>query len=162
MDRAGTGGGGRPSDRTTRGDDVRVRLVAASGAAALVLAGCGTAGSATEGGSPEGGTPAETVDCGKVSLGQGQTTVPAAQLRCLSDASAAGSPATLAVLALTVEGDIITTTYTVVDTGRVRMIVDSTQDRFAGDGAGITQQTCDLGTAGGQVTVTNCTDPEPF
>lgn len=137
---------------------MRTRIAAAAGLTALVLGGCGTA----VGGTSDTGTPAETVDCGKVSLGQGESTVPAAELRCLADASAAGSPATLAVLALTVEGDVITTTYTVVDTGRVRMIVDTTQDAFAGDGAGITQQTCDLGTDGGQITVTNCTDPEPF
>lgn len=157
MGRAGTGDGGRPSDRTTRGDDVRARTGAAAGLAVLALAGCGTAGGTTD-----QGTPAETVDCGKVSLGQGETTIPSAQLTCLSGASAAGSPATLAVLALTTEGDVITTTYTVVDTGRVRMIIDSTQDRFAGDGAGLTQQTCDLSTDSGLISVSNCTDPEPF
>ncbi|MGD9957113.1 MAG: DUF4362 domain-containing protein [Candidatus Nanopelagicales bacterium] len=137
---------------------MRARIAAAAGLAALALGGCGSAA----GGTSDTGTPAETADCGKVSLGQGESTIPAAPLQCLADASAAGSPATLAVLALTVEGDVITTTYTVVDTRRVRMIVDSTQDAFAGDGAGITQQTCDLGTDGGQITVTNCTDPEPF
>lgn len=157
MVRAGTGDRARPSDRNDGGEyDVRARL-AATGLAVLALAGCGTAGGPTD-----SGTPAETVDCGEATLGQGETTLPATPLTCLSDASAAGSPATLAVLTLTTEGDVITTTYTVVDTGRVRMIVDTTQDKFAGDGAGLTQQTCDLGTEGGQISVSNCTDPEPF
>lgn len=139
---------------------MRSALVGTAAVAVLVLAGCGSSGGAPQG-SPTDGTANGTADCGEVSLGQGDLAIPATPLRCLSDAAAAGSPATLVVLAPTVEGDTITTTYTVVDTGRVRMVLDTTQDAFAGDGAGITEQTCDLGTAGGQITVTNCSAPQP-
>ena len=140
---------------------MRAGLAGSVAVASLLLAGCGSATGGTADAGPTG-QGVDTVDCGQVSLGQGESTIPATPLTCLSDASASGSAATLAVLALTTEGDVITTTYTVIDTGRVRMIVDSTQDKFAGEGAGLTQQTCDLGTDGGLITVTNCTEPEPF
>ena len=139
---------------------MRSALVGTAAVAVLVLAGCGSSDGVAQG-SPTDSTPSGTVDCGEVSLGQGEFAIPASPLRCLSDASTAGSPATLVVLMPTTEGDTITTTYTVVDTGRVRMVLDTTQDAFAGDGAGITQQTCDLGTSGGQITVTNCSAPQP-
>lgn len=138
---------------------MRAALLGTAAVAALVLVGCGSSDGAPQG-SPSG-TPSGTASCGEVSLGQGESAIPEAVLGCFADASAAGTPATLVVLSPTVEGDVITTTYTVVDTGRVRMVLDTTQDAFAGDGAGITQQTCDLGTAGGQITVTNCTEPQP-
>ena len=137
---------------------MRARTAAPAVLIALVLAGCGTADGGTDG----TGSGADLVDCGQVSLGQGESTIPAAKLDCLARAADAGDPATLAVLAPTTEGDLIATTYSVVGVGTVNVVVDSTADRFAGSGAGITVQTCAFGVEAGRIEVRDCTEPQAF
>ncbi len=137
---------------------MRVRIVAPAALMAVVLAGCGSA----SGSADPTGSGADPVDCGQVSLGQGESTIPAAQLDCLARAADAGDPATLAVLAPTTEGDLIATTYSVVGVGTVNVVVDSTEDRFAGTGAGITAQTCAFGVNAGRIEVQDCTEPQAF
>lgn len=137
---------------------MRTRTVAPVVLMAVLLAGCGSASGST---GPTG-SGADPVDCGQVSLGQGESTIPAAKLDCLTRAAEAGDPATLAVLAPTTEGDLIATTYSVVGVGTVNVVVDSTEDRFAGDGAGITVQTCAFGVSEGRVEVQDCTEPQAF
>lgn len=104
---------------------MRARTVAAAALMTVVLAGCGSASGSTDLTS----SGADPVDCGQVSLGQGESTIPAAKLDCLSRAAETGDPATLAVLMPTVEGDLIATTYSVVGVGTVNVVVDSTEDR---------------------------------
>lgn len=153
--------GYRPTGTTTEEDPMGVRPMVAGGSAALIVLALTACGSAGTTGSGDQASPTGAADCGTVTLSLGQSVIPDGPLSCLSDAAAAGTDASLVVQTPTTEGDPITTTYTVVDTGRVRVVVDSTQDAFAGDGAGITQQTCSFATAAGRIIVASCTSPEP-
>jgi len=158
MSAHGNLGGGDAVVGPSREVEMRARTAAPAVLIAWVLVGCGTA----DGGTGGTGSGADLVDCGQVSLGQGESTIPAAKLDCLARAADAGDPATLAVLAPTTEGDLIATTYSVVGVGTVNVVVDSTADRFAGSGAGITVQTCAFGVEAGRIEVRDCTEPQAF
>jgi hypothetical protein len=105
-------------------------------------------------------TPSPT-DCGTARLGPGDPGLPKDALDCFTAGAASGATTTLVVQAPTTEGDPITTTYRASGTDEVEVVVDSTQDRFAGTGAGITTQTCRYTVTEVQIDVRACTDPTP-
>jgi hypothetical protein len=106
---------------------MRPNLIAAA-AALTVLAGCAKAPATRP-----VDLRADVVDCGVHNLTQGQgLTAGAAQ--CIVDAVAHGNRAHLVVTQPTIEGDPITTVYTVDKDGTVIMSEDTTQDRFGNQG----------------------------
>lgn len=130
-------------------------MLIAALAAAVALGGC--ASSPTVGTSPG---PTAT-DCGRVELGLGSPAVPKDALDCFTAGAASGGTTTLAVVMSTTEGDPITTTYRASSTEDVEVVVDSTQDTFAGTGAGVTTQTCRYTVTATEIQLRACTDPKP-
>lgn len=127
---------------------------------AAALAGCTTQPDRPQGEVGSANPSTGSRDCGRVSLGHGQR-VPADSLTCLANAADVGDPATLTVVSLTVEGDEIATGYTVTGPGLVRVRLDTTADKFAGTGAGITEQTCRIKVTEAGIQTDSCTDPVP-
>jgi hypothetical protein len=127
--------------------------------APLALAGC----SSVANGSPTGTKPsgAVAVDCGRVELGQGGPAVPADKLTCFEDGAKTGARTTLTVVMPTTEGDPIVTTYRTSGPGEVEVVVDSTADKFAGSGGGISTQRCRYLVTRTEIQVRACTDPRP-
>jgi hypothetical protein len=96
-----------------------VRPAAAALAAAVLAAGCGSEAAAA----PR--------DCGGYKVAHDPpSAVERNQNACLLDALAAEEAATLEVTRATIEGDPLTTTYTVRDGGRIELVVDTTRDRY--------------------------------
>lgn len=119
----------------------------------------GSTGSTSAGTTP-GQTAASTapgIDCGTFKLGQGEK-LPAAALRCLTGAAAAGEPARLQQTSPTVEGDPITTTYIVVAPGHLRVVHDARADRF-GSGDVRWQSCTSLTQVDGRLVTDGCTEP---
>lgn len=83
------------------------------------------------------------VSCGEVVLAQGEVLEVAGstQRACLEDALRDGRSATLAITAPTVEGDPIVTSWHLSDDGTLTAVIDSTQDRFAGEPR-VTRSSC--------------------
>lgn len=136
--------------RTTRSTIVIAALLAAG-----ALAGCGSRTSQVAAPAPS------PTDCGTVRLGLGGPGLPKDALACFTAGTASGATTTLVVAAPTTEGDPITTTYRASGPDEVEVVVDSTQDKFAGSGAGITTQTCRYTVTGTQIELRACTDPTP-
>ena len=61
---------------------------------------------------------------------------------CFVDAYRAQRPAEFVSTSLTTEGDPITSIYRVLPAGQIEIFIDSTQDRFAGNGRGWQQLEC--------------------
>lgn len=133
----------------------RSTIVIAALAATAVLGGCASRTSQVA--APE---PSAT-DCGRVELGLGGPAVPKDALACFTAGTASGSTTTLAVVMSTTEGDPITTTYRASGTEEVEVVVDSTQDTFAGSGAGVSTQTCRYTVTTAEIQLRACTDPKP-
>jgi hypothetical protein len=87
-----------------------------------------------------GGDGEVEIDCGTVTLDQGESPPPA-MLTCLLDAVAAARSVHLTIVAPTVEGDLVPTTYRGDGTATILVIVDARQDRF-GSGR-LEYQTCE-------------------
>ena len=133
----------------------RCRIVIAALAAAAAVGGCASRPT-------EVTSPAPTaVDCGRVQLGLGGPAVPKDALDCFIAGTASGGTTTLSVVMSTTEGDPITTTYRASGTDDVEVVVDSTEDKFAGTGAGVTTQTCRYTVTATEIQLRACTDPQP-
>ena len=111
---------------------------------ALLLTGCTVSdGSPTSGGPPTASARAAG-DCGSATLTQnGSGRIPDSMLSCFVGASRDNLPARLSVVEFTTEGDPIMTSYSSDADGKVTVVVDSRQDRYAGIGNHLTVQLCD-------------------
>lgn len=127
--------------------------------APLALAGCSSASSGSPTGTGSAGAGA--VDCGRVELGQGGPAVPSEKLTCFADGAKTGARTTLRVVMPTTEGDPIVTTYRASGPDEVEVVIDSTADKFAGSGGGISTQTCRYLVTRTEIEVRACTDPKP-
>lgn len=128
--------------------------------AGLLLASCTAQAQQVGGDGSKAGGIEPSSDCGRVSLGQGDS-VPTSYLTCFSTAVEGGSSGTLTVVSPTTEGDGIVTTYTVVASGSVRVRMDATADKFGGTRAHIFEQTCEFRVDGGKIRTDECTELVP-
>jgi hypothetical protein len=135
--------------------NARSTIFIAALVATAALGGCGSRTSQVAAPAPS------PTDCGTVRLGLGGPGLPKDALDCFTAGTASGATTTLVVAAPTTEGDPITTTYRASGSDEVEVVVDSTQDRFAGSGGGITTQTCRFTVTDVQIEVRACTDPTP-
>jgi hypothetical protein len=134
------------------------RLVCAT----LVLTGCASTTAAGTGVTSMASAQ-PTQDCGSVNVSpNGSGPIPDPMLACLVGAARGHASARLSVTEHTTEGDPITTIYTSRADGKVTVVVDSRQDKFAGIGNHLTVQQCDHPTADrGRLLLSSCTDPTP-
>ncbi len=133
----------------------RSAIVIAALVATAALGGCAARTSQVAAPAPS------TTDCGTARLGLGDQGLPKDALDCFTAGTASGAMTTLVIEAPTTEGDPITTTYRASGTDEVEVVVDSTQDKFAGTGAGITTQTCRYTVTATQIELRACSDPTP-
>ncbi|GAB3248754.1 hypothetical protein [Kineosporia babensis] len=105
---------------------MRLGIVAVIGLV-VALAGCGQEDAIEV--RTSGATPAATQDCGESVLQQGERISEQAA-DCFLDAVDAHSPASLEVSFPTTEGDLIQQTYESLETGKVEVTTDTTQDRY--------------------------------
>jgi hypothetical protein len=84
-------------------------------------------------------TRADVVDCGVHTIRQGEDP-PAAAAQCIVDAVAHGNRAHMTLTRPTIEGDPITTVYSVQKDATVIVQTDTTQDRFGNNG--VVRQAC--------------------
>jgi hypothetical protein len=138
-----------------------ILTAAALAAVPLLVGGCGSGTGTGLAATPTTVAATPPVDCGRAELGLAGPPVPGTYLACFSDGVKAGSRTTLVVVWSTTEGDPITTTYRASGTDEVEVVVDSTQDRFAGSGGGITTQTCRYTVTSTQIELRACSDPTP-
>lgn len=98
-------------------------------------------------------------DCGTHDLGH-RSDLPAATLACFLDAVRGHRPAVLRVTRLTVEGDPVFFTYTVLLDGTVDVVTDHRQDSFGG--RGVIREVCaNPSPAGVPFTFARCSSPQP-
>ena len=112
--------------------------------AALLLTGCSPSGGSPGSGGPTTASTRAAGDCGSITLTQNSSgRIPASMLSCFVRASHDNQTARLSVVEFTTEGDPIRTSYTSDPGGKVTVVVDSRQDRYAGIGNHLTVQLCD-------------------
>ncbi|GIJ79108.1 hypothetical protein SAMN05443287_101557 [Micromonospora phaseoli] len=131
-------------------------------AVATLLAGCAAQPTPAAGPTSSPSIPptaAGTRDCGTLTLRQGQELPPDA-LQCVIEATETRQPAQLVVTLPTIEGDPITTSYSVTADGQVEVTTDARADRL---GSGnVERQTCTGPTIqdGLRLSFATCSSPE--
>jgi hypothetical protein len=130
-------------------------IVVAMAPVGVLIAGCSSEPAALA--DTPSATPTTPVDCGRATPGPLEP-IPAPNLDCFVPALAAGTPATLVVVQLSVEGDPISEAYTVVGPNTAHIRTDSTADRFRGSGPRLLEQTCTVRVSAGLIMRDGCAE----